>query len=178
MALKQLQAFWTEHRSLLLFLGTALLLYVIWYILYELWLHPQGHLDHAVIDNTIWAATGLLKALGYGVAAEGRIIAIEGTEGLYIGDPCNGVDLFALFSGFILAFPGPWQHKLWYLPVGILAIHLLNILRVVALSLILVYAPMTLEFNHTYTFTFLVYGFIFLGWIVFANRFGLLRLKK
>jgi len=33
------------------FLLKALLLYIFWYLFYELWLHPIGYLDAFVIDN-------------------------------------------------------------------------------------------------------------------------------
>jgi len=101
-----------------------------------------------------------------------RTIGIDGTHGLWIGDPCNGLTLFALFTGFIIAYPGPLKKKLWFIPVGIIAIHFINIIRIVALSLIVYYFPdpEVLDFNHTYTFTLLVYGFVFSLWYVWAGK--------
>jgi len=43
---------------------------------------------------------------------------------------------------------------------------------VVALALTANYFPEYLNFNHTYTFTFMVYAFIFLLWMIWVNRFS------
>jgi exosortase/archaeosortase family protein len=48
----------------------------------------------------------------------------------------------------------------------------LNVLRVVALAIIAKYCPQYLNFNHTYTFTFVIYSFIFLLWIIWVNKFS------
>jgi exosortase/archaeosortase family protein len=73
--------------------------------------------------------------------------------------------LFALFAIFILSFPGRWLRKLWFIPLGIAAIHAANILRIVSLLLIQLYfGEEALKFNHDYTFTVFVYSIIFALW--------------
>jgi exosortase family protein XrtF len=101
-----------------------------------------------------------------------RTLGIDGTHGLWIGDPCNGITLFALFTGFVIAYPGPVKRKIWFIPLGLFAIHIVNILRIVALAFITLYAPSYLEFNHTYTFTIIVYSFVFFLWMLWANKFS------
>lgn len=155
-----------------------MLLYLAWLILYEYWLHPLGILDRFMIDNIIWMSGSVLKAFGYSLIGEFpfdegiRTIGIDGTHGVWVGDPCNGISLFALFTGFVLAYPGPIKHKLWFIPLGLLLVHLINVIRVTALTMIVFYAPEYLEFNHTYTFTLLVYGFVFFLWWIWANKFS------
>ena len=78
--------------------------------------------------------------------------------------------LYALFGGFVLAFPGPWQRKLWFIPLGIAIIWVLNVMRVAALALNHHYAHQSVDFNHHYTFTFIVYGCIFGLWMLWARR--------
>jgi exosortase family protein XrtF len=164
------------QNKLYRFILFAVLLYLAWLIVYEYWLHPLGILDRAMIDNIIWISAGVLKFMGYELIGEFpfdegiRTIGIDGTHGVWVGDPCNGISLFALFTGFVLAFPGPIKHKLWFIPLGLLLIHAVNLIRVIALVLIVYYAPEYLEFNHTYTFTLLVYGFVFFLWWWWANK--------
>lgn len=157
-----------------LFFAKAFGLFILWYFIYELWLHPLGTVDAIVIDNIIFFSSKILNLLGYdlitGANPNVRTIGIDGTHGLWVGDPCNGMALFALFTGFIIAYPGPVIKKLWYIPLGLILIHLLNILRVTALTLIDFHSPQHLEFNHTYTFTILVYSFVFALWIIWANK--------
>jgi exosortase family protein XrtF len=161
-----------------LFLLKALGLYLAWYLLYELWLHPNGYVDRLVIDNIIFFGNIILQALGYRTIPTPpasdhiRTVGIDGTHGLWVGDPCNGITLFALFIGFIIAYPGNKKKKLFYSLFGVATIHLLNIIRVVTLSIITLKAPETLYFNHTYTFTIIVYGYVFLLWILWANKYS------
>ena len=50
--------------------------------------------------------------------------------------------------------------------------HLANLLRVVSLVIIQFNRPQSLKFNHDYTWTVLVYGFIFWLWYLWATRFS------
>ncbi len=151
-------------------------LYVLWLFVYELWLHPMQVVDLAVIDNIVFFAGGILKIFGFEITGENpffqglRTLGVEGSQGVWIGDPCNGLTLFALFTGFILAYPGPIRRKLWFIPIGLVAVHFINILRVVALVLIERYYPESLDFNHTYTFTIIVYSLVFYLWYLWANK--------
>lgn len=153
------------------FLIYALLLYIAWFLIYELWLHPRQTVDLFVIDISIAISKWILEILGYQVfTGVERMIGIDGFPGLWIGDNCNGMVLFALFSGFVIAYPGPVKKKLVYIPIGILLIQLLNIARIVILAIIQTHSLEMTEFNHTYTFTIIIYGFIFFLWMYWVNR--------
>lgn len=155
------------------------LLYVGWYLLYDLWLHPKQFIDIFVINVTVASSKLLLNLIGYEVFTSGsRLLGIDGTNGLWIGDACNGIVLFALFAGFIIAFPGKVRIKVPFIIAGILLLQIANIIRVVALAIIQFYAPLQpnevdwTEFNHTYTFTILIYGLIFYLWMLWANKYS------
>jgi exosortase/archaeosortase family protein len=102
-------------------------------------------------------------------------IAIEGTGGVLIGAPCDGIILFTLFSIFVVAFPGSLKHKLWFIPLGILSIHIVNVMRVIALAVIVSIDESWLSFNHDYTFTILTYAWVFTLWVIWVKRFSPLR---
>jgi exosortase/archaeosortase family protein len=163
---------------LIRFLVLSLALFVGWQMLYHLVLHPQGVLDRALIHNLIWLSGGLLQGLGNELIPEPanvegiRTIGVQGGHLLWIGDPCNGLGVFAVFAVFVLAYPGPWPHKFWFIPLGVLTIHFLNALRVVALCLIVRVDYELLNFNHDYTFYVVVYGWIFLLWHFWVKRFA------
>lgn len=155
------------------FLLTLLLLYLAWFVIYNLWLHPKETLDFFVINITIVISKFLLESMGYNVfTGIERVIGVDGTGGLWIGDNCNGISLFGLFSGFIIAYPGKWWKKLIYIPIGIILIEQANVIRVVSLAILDTHSRAWTEFNHTYTFTILVYGFIFLLWMIWVNKFS------
>ncbi|MCB9170802.1 MAG: archaeosortase/exosortase family protein [Flavobacteriales bacterium] len=160
------------------FLVTAALLYLGWYLFYELVVHPWGRIDHAVIDGLIWTSGTILSALGYALIPEPanaemiRTIGVEGGSLLWIGDPCNGVSLFAVFLIFLIAYPGPLRHKLWYAPLGLTLIFLVNALRIVALCIIVSIDYELLNFNHDYTFYVVVYGVVLLLWVIWVRRYA------
>lgn len=128
-------------------------------------------MDLFVIDRTVDVSKWILETLGYTVfTGADRLIGIDGTGGLWIGDNCNGIALFALFTGFIIAFPGNNKRKVLYIVTGILLIELLNILRVVCLAILDTHSRAWTEINHTYTFTIIIYAFIFFLWMLWVNR--------
>ncbi len=173
-----------KENIVLQFVVKAIMLYIAWFLIYELWLHPQGIIDRLMIDNLISGSAKILKLMGYTLipfppeSETIRTIGIDGTHGLWIGDPCNGLTIFALFTGFIVSFPGKIKDKLWFIPLGLISIHILNIIRIVALCILLRYDATSLEFNHTYTFTLIVYSYVFLLWIIWINKFSIKEYGK
>jgi len=154
------------------FLLTFALLCLGWYLLYNFLIQPYTTLDMMVIDSTLWLSEGILEGMGHTTFVDGRLIRIAGTSGLWVGDNCNAISLFALFTGFIVSFPGQIKSKLWFIPLGIFIIFLVNALRVVFLAVIDTYSRKWTEFNHTYTFTILIYALIFGMWMFWVNRYS------
>ena len=166
----------------ILFLIKAFSLFIAWYFIYELWLHPYTDIDLLVIDNIIFLSEIGLSLIGFDIIpdvydASFRTVGIDGTHGVWIGDSCNGITIFALFTGFIVAYPGKLKAKLLFIFLGILSIHVLNVIRIMALTSILLYAPESLEFNHTYTFTTITYAYIFYLWYLWANKYSSFKIS-
>ena len=161
-----------SNRFIVLFIGKAIALYLLWYFIYEQWMEKVGRLDNFIIDSLIVTTNKILLLMGYATFVYEHTFGIDGSNGVFIGTPCNGVELMALFSGFVLIFKGSWKNKIWYIPSGILIIHGLNILRVLALAIIAKLAPEMLDFNHKYTFTLILYLFVFLGWVLWVKKFA------
>lgn len=162
----------SQDKFISLFILKGVVLYLLWFMLYDNWLLKDGLVDHFLINHLVNSTSFLLQSFGYTVFEYADAVGVDGTHGVLIGVPCNGLSLFALFAGFIIIFPGKWLYKLIYIPLGILLIHIINIFRLVGLALVVVYHPTSLEFNHKYTFTVIVYVFIFLLWIIWVNKFS------
>jgi exosortase family protein XrtF len=161
------------NRLLIRFILVATVMYLVWFFGYEQWLALDGRLDTALCIQISRTSMGLLKALGFNASLDreyASVLMMDGRPAVIVGPPCNGLVLYALFSGFVLAFPGPWQRKLWFIPAGIALIWVLNVLRVGALALNQQYAHQSVDFNHHYTFTFIVYSCIFGLWMLWAKR--------
>ena len=165
------------NRLLFRFILVATLLYLGWFLGYEQRLARDGHLDTLLCNQLSQAGGAMLRVLGFAAtidAAQANLVVMNGQPAVIIGAACNGLVLYALFGGFVLAFPGPWQHKLWFVPLGIALIWVLNVLRVVVLALNHHYAHKSVDFNHHYTFNVVVYGFIFGLWMMWARRLATL----
>ncbi len=166
-----------KSNAFLKFIITAGFLYFVLYLIYQFVIRRYTYYDQKFIGQIIEAADSVLNSVGYTTFKilqdrDMQVIGIDGSNGVWVGSNCNAITLFALFAVFVLAYPGHQKNKWWYIPLGIIAIHLLNIIRVVGLALIANYSPAHLDFNHTYTFTFLVYAFIFLLWMIWVNKFA------
>lgn len=148
-------------------------LYLLWFVGYEHYLAPDGRLDAALTQNLANVSVAGLRLLGFAATVTGQappLIQLAQRPMLFIGDACNGLVLYALFSGFILAFPGPGRRKLWFIPAGLLLLYSLNVLRIIGLSLNAYYFPQWVEFNHHYTFALVIYAAIFGLWMGWATR--------
>lgn len=114
-------------------------------------------------------------------SSEFVITSVEGTyfnHGVWIGEPCNGIKVFGLFTIFIVAFPGPWKKKLWFIPLGILIVQTANAIRIALLTIISAENPTALDFNHNITFQVIVYGLIFFLWWWWVQKLSGISIKK
>ncbi|GAB3876790.1 hypothetical protein GCM10028824_35200 [Hymenobacter segetis] len=148
-------------------------MYLVWFFGYERWLSLDGRLDTALCANIARASARVLQTAGFDAAVaphNAYLLLMSGHPSVIVGIPCNGLVLYALFAGFVLAFPGSWRRKLWFIPAGIALIWVLNVVRVAALAINHHYAHKSVDFNHHYTFTFVVYGCIFGLWMLWAKR--------
>lgn len=150
-----------------LFVSTAL--YLCWYFFYEFYLKENTLINEYVIDNLVFFGDGLLQMMGFETTpyTDGRFrvhFGVAGSPGVTIGAPCDGIVLFALFIVFMVSYPGPIRHKFWFLPLGLIIIHGLNVLRVTGLALIVYHNETWFSFNHDYTFTLIVYAAVFGLW--------------
>lgn len=162
-------------RPALRFLLVFAALYALWTLGYDGLVAPDGRLDHTLSANLAATAGALLRQVGFAAGtapATPTLVVLNGQPVVSVGDPCNGLLMYALFAGFVVAFPGPGRHKLWFVPAGILAIYALNVGRVALLALNHAYWYHSVDFNHHYTFTFVVYGAIGALWMLWARRGG------
>ena len=149
-------------------------LYLLWLVVYEGYVKADGRLDTALCTQLAEVATGLLRAVGFPASLPQPVplVYMDGQPAVVVGTPCNGLALYALFTGFVLAFPAPWRPRLWFIPLGVVVIYLLNVVRIAILALNHHYAHRSVDFNHHYTYTFIVYGCICAMWMWWVRRHG------
>lgn len=151
------------------FLFKVICIYFLWYLVYEIWLLPNGYIDEPLSKNIASVSAGILSFLGENVFYYGRVVGIIGTPGGEIVDGCNGIAAIGLFLGFIFAYPGAWRPRFYFSIFGIAVIYLVNVARIVFLSYIQLYWPQGFDFMHDYSTTTIFYIVIFILWMIWAN---------
>ena len=106
-----------------------------------------------------------------------KILDYPYNHGVWIGEPCNGIKVFGLFSIFVIAFKGRIINKLWFIIIGIFLLHVINVIRVATLTYISAVNPYILDFNHNITFQIIIYGAILCLWYIWINKFSLTVIK-
>lgn len=86
---------------------------------------------------------------------------------------CNGVEAAMILAAAILAYPAPWLQKLLGMVIGVLAIQVLNVVRIISLYYLGAWSQKALDIAHLYVWPGLIILdalVIFLLWIHWLGR--------
>lgn len=176
-----------------IFLLRGLVLFSIWKFVYLFfWAQPRtldGPLTNTVGSQSVWILNQVYQTKGFKATP---VVAVTRMEGEYqiakvskidkdgkhllnIADDCNGLELFILYIGFILSMPASVKRKANYLIGGVVIIHLVNLLRCVGLSALLMHWDRYFDLAHHYIFKIMVYSTIFVLWVRFSNNLSVFK---
>jgi len=176
-----------------LFLGKAVLLFVLWKLVYTFFLSDIRLLDQPLTEHVGEASVFVLNGLGdmSGFSAKNEVSTyIEGAGlvtqkasqiyhydrlVLHIADICNALELMILYIGFIVCMPSGFWRKVFYIIIGVILIDIINILRCVGLIYLREYYHAYFDFAHHYLFKATVYTATFLMWMFYARKISLKR---
>lgn len=158
------------NNGLLKFIFSVLFLYLMGLVIYESFLLPHTLLDEWIIHGLVVAAEWIIHFFGFSTVAHHTplfyTIQIQDSVGVWVSPNCDGWMVMWVFISVWLFLPLVKFWKFALIPVFCLVIECVNVLRIASLAVITKYYPESLAFNHDYTFTILVYGFvIFLWWL-------------
>lgn len=85
---------------------------------------------------------------------------------------CNALSVIILFISFIIAFSGKWKHTFLFILFGSVIIHLFNVFRIASLCLAIFHLPSYSKFLHDVVFPLVIYGLVFILWIIWVNKFS------
>jgi len=152
-------------------------------VLFSLWWVFYTFLRNSVLVNDIYEVVTarltrnllvgskfFLNLFGLDSYIFGKTIRITGAGGVYLDRGCLGRNLMGLFTGFIIAYPGIIIKKIWYIPLGLVLITIINIFRIAGLAYIMICCPEHVDINHHVIFKYTVYVLIFLMWYVWIKR--------
>ena len=116
--------------------------------------------------------TGCLGVLGWGgVYREDVIVGFPG-GGFAIGAECTGVALLALLVAFVFAFPATWRERLTGVAIGVGALFVANMVRLVSCAYVMRYRPDWFTFFHEYVWQIGLVGLTFALIAQWARRVG------
>ena len=104
-----------------------------------------------------------------------RLIAAVNKEGgwarVIVAPECASLKQWLHWIFLMAIFPGPWKHKLWYIPAGLVVIEWTNVVRVCGILLMQIPWPNSFHIAHDYIFKVFFYFIIFLMWMLWVERF-------
>lgn len=159
-----------EFKPTLRFLLIFLSVYFVLNLLYGLWIESLGTRPDFATHWVSAQSANLMSALGYDAMAEqnpdGPTIRMLSGDRVILNvfEGCNGLNVVIVFMAFILAFGGPVRKMSWFIPLGILAIHLCNLGRIMLLYFLSYSSSNYFHYFHKYLFTAVIYGAVFFLW--------------
>jgi exosortase H (IPTLxxWG-CTERM-specific) len=113
----------------------------------------------------------VLRLLGEDAAVNGCAVSSP-RFAVTIYNGCNGLITGLIFISGVLAFPARWSAKLIGIVGGLLAIQLINLVRIVSLFYVGVFLPQYFNDAHIFVWQSLVILFGVSLWIVWAHFFA------
>jgi exosortase family protein XrtF len=102
-------------------------------------------------------------------------ISFKGKNILAVYEGCNGINVMIIFVAFLFAF-GPVNNSLfWFIPLGLIIIHLVNLARITLLFWVSIYKTDYMYFMHKYFFTAIIYVVVFAMWVYWVRKFSVYK---
>ncbi len=165
-----------EFKPALLFLAKFLGVYFLGNIIYGLYIESFGNIADPM---TFWVSEQtvlFLKAIGLHTetllddfAPKVRIL-LDDHSVLSVYEGCNGLNVMIIFVAFLVAYAGNMRKLLWFIPFGLLAIHLMNLSRIILLFFVAEYYEDYLYFTHKYLFTAVIYVGVLVLWYWWISK--------
>tara|TARA_R110002012_G_scaffold99980_1_gene238298 strand:+ start:90959 stop:91483 length:525 start_codon:yes stop_codon:yes gene_type:complete len=89
---------------------------------------------------------------------------------LSVYEGCNGLNVMVIFLAFLFAYGNVGNKMLWFIPLGLLVIHIFNLLRILLLFHVTISMPDFLYFSHKYLFTAFIYVAVFGMWALWIFK--------
>jgi exosortase family protein XrtF len=171
-----------QYKPFLLFLGKFLLAYLVLTVIYQSYLN-RFEADKNEVDSFTQFVANQTRSL-LTLFDDKAYIEAHPTEpsikiiykGQYISrivEGCNALSVIILFIAFVIAFTGRLKQTLFFILLGSVLIHVLNIARIALLCVALYHFPEYEHMLHGVVFPLIIYGIVFLLWVIWVNKFSL-----
>lgn len=176
-----------QHKVFFIFLTKFLLCYFVVTIVYSFYLNQFHTQRNAVYGITHFVAEQTKNTLVF-FGADCEIIKHEfepSYKVIYnskyiarIVEGCNAISVIILFASFIFAFSNRFITTFLYIFLGSILIFILNIFRIALLTIGLYKYPEYGTFLHDILFPLVIYGVVFVLWIIWVLKFSAYAKEK
>jgi exosortase/archaeosortase family protein len=122
---------------------------------------------HRLFDDTTYILRHILNVTIY---TEPQIIITKNNIRLLLSESAAGLKQICQFAVLILLFHGNWKHKAWFIPAGIIVLHLTNIARIISMVIIAMHWPLQIQYAHDNWLRILYYVVIFVLWLIWVEK--------
>jgi exosortase/archaeosortase family protein len=158
------------------FIGDALTLDFIRYS--AQWLARQVYLQSAWFLNVTGVNVTAFDELTISGNLRHNVFFYAENNGfVYVNLSCSGLKQFYQWFFLMILYPGPWKHKAWFIPFGILIIHLVNVFRILSMVFVTMLIPQHWDFAHDWILRPFFYVVMFFLWVWWNERFYLKNKK-
>jgi exosortase H (IPTLxxWG-CTERM-specific) len=152
----------TELRFCLVFALLTVAVFALLYAAHDLIVVPINR-------HIAWLGGAALRALGASAVTAGPVISAKGFA-VEIKNNCNAVFEFGLYAAAVCAYPTSPASKAAGILAGATMIYTLNMLRVVSLVLLGVFAREWFELGHLYAWQILFFAAVVACWFAWIAR--------
>jgi len=173
-----LKALFIKYKSVVrfvsLFLGTYLLLSLLYsgYLqLSKLGNYPPDFVTHLVAKQS----SAVISGFGYAANVVPHLdeptmkLYVNGTYLARIIEGCNALSIIILFVAFVIAFAEKFKKTFLFIFTGMVLIYAINVMRIAILAISLYKYPQHKELLHGVVFPGLIYGMVFLLWMLWVR---------
>lgn len=88
-----------------------------------------------------------------------------------VNHSCSGLKQFYQWIVLMLLYPGPWKHKVWFIPLGLGIIHFVNLFRIVGMTFVTIHFSQHWDMIHDYVMRPFFYVVMFALWVWWNEKF-------
>jgi archaeosortase B (VPXXXP-CTERM-specific) len=111
----------------------------------------------------------LLRAFGLTVNTQGNILSLPNFSVEIVGE-CTGLYEMLIFLAAVIAYPSSWKKKLIGVGLGIPLLYLVNIVRMIFITIVGNWSPKTFDFMHMYFWQVAMILIILTVWVLWIER--------
>jgi len=114
-------------------------------------------------DFLLNASSAIIRLLGYDTHIDGKHLFILYGGGINLGYSCYGFGVISALMALILAYPKEIRQKIRFVVIGLLGIIVLNIIRIISLTIVYTEIPRDnlKNVDHHLIFNIVVYILVF-----------------